>query len=183
MTETRIERDTMGEMILPADALYGAQTQRAVENFPISGEPMPAEFIHALGWSSSPRRGSTASWGCLTPDVAEAIEKARARSGRRRAGRRVPDRRLPDRLRHLVEHERQRGDRRCRLGRAGPAGPPQRPRQPRPVVERRDPDRAPRRRGAGDRARAAPGAPVPAGDARPQRRTSSTTWSRSAAPT
>ena len=49
MTETRIERDTMGEVILPAAALYGAQTQRAVENFPISGQSMPAEFIRALG--------------------------------------------------------------------------------------------------------------------------------------
>src|SRR5215218_5383707 len=49
MTETRIERDTMGEMVLPAGALYGAQTQRAVENFPISGQAMPAEFVRALG--------------------------------------------------------------------------------------------------------------------------------------
>ena len=40
MADTRVERDTMGEMLLPADALYGAQTQRAVENFPVSGEPM-----------------------------------------------------------------------------------------------------------------------------------------------
>ena len=37
--ETRVERDTMGEVVLPADALYGATTQRATENFPISGEP------------------------------------------------------------------------------------------------------------------------------------------------
>ena len=45
----RIERDTMGEMRVPGDALYGAQTQRAVENFPISGLRLPPEFIHALG--------------------------------------------------------------------------------------------------------------------------------------
>ena len=37
MDETRVERDTMGEVVLPADALYGAQTQRAVENFPDLG--------------------------------------------------------------------------------------------------------------------------------------------------
>mgnify|MGYP001449021507 CR=1 FL=1 len=45
----RIEKDSMGELRVPADALYGAQTQRAVENFPISGLPMPRGFIRALG--------------------------------------------------------------------------------------------------------------------------------------
>lgn len=49
MTEFRIERDTMGEMRVPAEALYGAQTQRAVENFPISGLRMPRAFLQALG--------------------------------------------------------------------------------------------------------------------------------------
>ena len=46
---TRIERDSMGELAVPADALYGAQTQRAVQNFPISGLTIPPAFIHALG--------------------------------------------------------------------------------------------------------------------------------------
>ncbi len=46
---TRIEKDTMGEMTVPADALYGASTQRAVENFPISGRPVPAPVIRAYG--------------------------------------------------------------------------------------------------------------------------------------
>ena len=45
---TRIERDSMGEMEVPADALYGASTQRAVLNFPISGTPMPRRFLRAL---------------------------------------------------------------------------------------------------------------------------------------
>ena len=45
----RTERDSMGEMEVPDDALYGASTQRAVENFPISGERMPRELIHAYG--------------------------------------------------------------------------------------------------------------------------------------
>src|SRR3954465_10809413 len=45
----RVERDTMGEMRVPADALYGAQTARAVENFPISGRRFPRSFIRALG--------------------------------------------------------------------------------------------------------------------------------------
>jgi fumarate hydratase class II len=49
MTDFRVERDSMGEVRLPAQAYYGAQTQRAVENFPISGQPLPNELIHALG--------------------------------------------------------------------------------------------------------------------------------------
>jgi fumarate hydratase class II len=49
MSEFRIERDSMGEVRVPARAYYGAQTQRAKENFPISGQPLPAALIHALG--------------------------------------------------------------------------------------------------------------------------------------
>lgn len=49
MTDYRVERDSMGEVRLPAQAYYGAQTYRAVENFPVSGQPLPAELIHALG--------------------------------------------------------------------------------------------------------------------------------------
>ena len=47
--EFRIEHDSMGELKVPADALWGAQTQRAVENFPISGLTMPRAFIRAMG--------------------------------------------------------------------------------------------------------------------------------------
>jgi fumarate hydratase class II len=49
MTQFRVERDSMGEVQVPAQAYYGAQTQRAVENFPISGWPLPPALIHALG--------------------------------------------------------------------------------------------------------------------------------------
>ena len=49
MSGFRTERDSMGELQVPEDALYGAQTQRAVDNFPISGIAMPAAFIRALG--------------------------------------------------------------------------------------------------------------------------------------
>lgn len=49
MSEMRTERDSMGEVQVPAQAYYGAQTQRAVENFPISGWTLPREMIHALG--------------------------------------------------------------------------------------------------------------------------------------
>ncbi|MBT2311777.1 class II fumarate hydratase [Pseudomonas fluorescens] len=48
MSNTRIERDSMGELQVPMGALYGAQTQRAVDNFPVSGQRMPAQFIRAL---------------------------------------------------------------------------------------------------------------------------------------
>lgn len=49
MSEFRTERDSMGEVRVPANAYYAAQTQRAVENFPISGWPLPGDLIHALG--------------------------------------------------------------------------------------------------------------------------------------
>lgn len=47
--DDRIERDSMGEVRVPKTAYYGAQTQRAVENFPISGTGFPPTFIHTLG--------------------------------------------------------------------------------------------------------------------------------------
>ena len=47
--ETRIEKDSMGEMAVPKDALYGASTQRAVLNFPVSGYRFSRPFIRALG--------------------------------------------------------------------------------------------------------------------------------------
>jgi fumarate hydratase, class II len=49
MPDFRIERDSMGEVRVPARAYYGAQTQRAIENFPISGQTLPPALIHALG--------------------------------------------------------------------------------------------------------------------------------------
>src|SRR6266849_226600 len=57
MADYRIERDTFGEIRVPADRLWGAQTQRSLENFRISGERMPMELIRALAlvkrWQSS----------------------------------------------------------------------------------------------------------------------------------
>ena len=49
MTEFRIEKDSMGDVKVPAQAYYGAQTQRDVANFPISHMPLPKKLIHALG--------------------------------------------------------------------------------------------------------------------------------------
>ncbi|UZD66457.1 class II fumarate hydratase [Marinobacter sp. AN1] len=48
MSDTRIEKDSLGEVRVPTNALWGAQTQRAVDNFPVSGQPMPAGFIDAV---------------------------------------------------------------------------------------------------------------------------------------
>jgi fumarate hydratase class II len=50
MSDFRTERDSMGEVHVPATAYYGAQTQRAVDNFPISGQGLASELIHAIGW-------------------------------------------------------------------------------------------------------------------------------------
>jgi fumarate hydratase class II len=73
---TRIERDTMGEMTVPADALFGASTQRAVENFPVSGRPVPAEVVHAFGHLKAACARVNCDLGKLAPDAAEAIIKA-----------------------------------------------------------------------------------------------------------
>jgi fumarate hydratase class II len=72
----RIERDSMGELEVPEHALWGAQTQRAVENFPISGMPMPRPFIAALGLVKWAAAGANAELGLLKSDKAIAIRKA-----------------------------------------------------------------------------------------------------------
>ncbi len=72
----RIERDTLGEVRVPADALYGAQTQRAVENFPISGLRFPRAFIRALGLIKSAAARVNGQIGQLPPDLAASIAKA-----------------------------------------------------------------------------------------------------------
>jgi fumarate hydratase class II len=74
--ETRIERDSMGEMEVPADALYGASTQRAVLNFPISGEGMPRRFLRALALIKLAAAETNAGLGLLDPDLARAIAGA-----------------------------------------------------------------------------------------------------------
>jgi fumarate hydratase class II len=73
-SDYRIERDSMGELELPAAALWGAQTQRAVNNFPISGLPMPPAFIRALGLIKWAAARSNRELGLLAEDVAAAIE-------------------------------------------------------------------------------------------------------------
>jgi len=72
----RTERDSMGELNVPADALWGAQTQRAVENFPISGLAMPRQFIAALGLVKWAAAGANSELGLLKTDKAKAIQNA-----------------------------------------------------------------------------------------------------------
>ena len=74
--EFRIERDTMGEVRVPAAALYRAQTQRAVENFPISGLPIDPALIAALGLIKGAAAQTNAQLGVLSAERAAAIDKA-----------------------------------------------------------------------------------------------------------
>ncbi len=76
--EFRIEKDSMGEMRVPAAVLYGAQTARAVENFPISGFRFPRNFIRALGLIKKHAARTNAELGLLEPALAKAIEQAAA---------------------------------------------------------------------------------------------------------
>jgi fumarate hydratase, class II len=72
----RIERDSLGELKVPADALWGAQTQRAVENFPLSGLKMPRDFIRALGLIKWAAATSNLELDALDAKRAAAIQKA-----------------------------------------------------------------------------------------------------------
>jgi len=73
---TRTEKDSLGEMKVPADALYGAQTQRAVENFPISGQRFGRRFIQALGWIKKAAAEANVELGTLDPEVGKAVVEA-----------------------------------------------------------------------------------------------------------
>src|SRR5262249_38597720 len=79
-TETRgrmrVERDSMGDVEVPADALYGASTQRAVINFPISGQRFPRRFIRAQALIKRAAAEVNAELGLLDPVRAEAIGAA-----------------------------------------------------------------------------------------------------------
>jgi len=70
---TRIEHDSMGELAVPMDALWGAQTQRALQNFAISGIRLPRPFIHALGLLKAAAASANASLGQLDAERADAI--------------------------------------------------------------------------------------------------------------
>jgi len=72
----RIEKDSMGGLKVPEDALWGAQTQRAVDNFQISGLPMPRQFIAALGLVKWAAAGANSELGLLKSEIAVEIQAA-----------------------------------------------------------------------------------------------------------
>jgi fumarate hydratase class II len=74
----RIEHDTMGEVRVPRNALYQAQTQRAIENFPISGTPIEPAVVHALGQIKGAAARVNDQLGVLSPEIAERIVAAAA---------------------------------------------------------------------------------------------------------
>jgi fumarate hydratase, class II len=76
MTDDRVEHDSMGEVHVPAGARWGATTQRAVENFPISGQRIDPELIHALGRIKAAAASANAALGVLDADTAGAIRAA-----------------------------------------------------------------------------------------------------------
>jgi aspartate ammonia-lyase len=76
MTTTRVERDPLGEKAVPASALYGIQTLRAAENFPVSGlKPLPA-FVDAVIWIKRSAAMVHKQTGRLEPRLADAIVRA-----------------------------------------------------------------------------------------------------------
>ena len=72
----RIEKDSMGELNVPAEALYGAQTQRAINNFPISDEAMPEAFIRSLIMIKAAAARANEKLDCLSPELSQAIQNA-----------------------------------------------------------------------------------------------------------
>jgi len=76
VSEFRIEKDSLGEMKVPANAYYGAQTARAVENFPISGLVLPRRFIYALGLVKRACTRANIDSGDLEPRIGNAIVQA-----------------------------------------------------------------------------------------------------------
>jgi fumarate hydratase class II len=76
MNETRIETDTFGEIVVPADRLWGAQTQRSRENFRIGGERIPLPVVHALGIIKRAAARVNSRLGLLDPRLADAIADA-----------------------------------------------------------------------------------------------------------
>ena len=133
----RVEQDLLGEKQIPADAYYGVQTARALENFQISGIPIShyPEFIEALRHRQARRRAGEQRRR-RPPEGQAGADRARLQGGHRRASTATSSRStVPGRRRHLDQHERQRGARQRRAGARGapegrlpvprPARPPQ----------------------------------------------------------
>ena len=112
----RTERDTFGPIEVPADRLWGAQTQRSLEHFRISSEKMPRELIRALLLVKRAAARVNLELGALPERTRQGDHRRRRRGARRAARRRVSARRVADGVGHADEHERQRGARQPRVG-------------------------------------------------------------------
>ena len=76
MADTRIEKDSLGEIEVPAGAYYGAQTERARRNFPVSGLTLPKRFIAAVALIKGEAAAVNAELGSVPAEIAEAIRQA-----------------------------------------------------------------------------------------------------------
>ncbi len=189
MPEQRIESDSLGEIEVAADAWWGAQTERARRNFPVSGLRFPRRFIAALGTIKGECAAVNGEMGIVAPELAAAIEAAAAE---------VADGELDD---HFPLDVFQTGSgtstnmnaneviaNRAIASLGGEVGS-KRPVHPNDHVnlgqslERRLPDRDPRRRRRGDRRASSSRRCDRLHSSLARRRASSTTSSRSAAPT
>ena len=153
---TRLERDLLGEQAVPADAYYGVQTARGLENFHISGVQLRLypDLIKAFAMVKQAAARANFDCGQFSREILPGIEGACAGNHRRKAPRSVPARRVPGRRRHIDEHERQRSDRQSRPRADGaqerrvPVLRSARSRERVAVDQRRVPDVAARRHGA-----------------------------------
>ena len=154
MTEKRIERDSMGEFEVPVDAYYGAQTMRAVVNFPISDLRFPRSFIRALANVKLAAAHTNADLGLLDSDISAAI----AAAAQEIAEGKLDSEFVVDIFQtgsgtstnmNANEVISNRGHRdQGRSDRLAHPCPPERPREPGTVLQRRHTDRdAPRRAG------------------------------------
>ena len=97
----RIERDSMGEVKVPSEAYYGAQTQRAVENFPVSGIGFPRQFIRALATVKYAAASANEELGLTGSASCQRYATSRRRGHGRKARRSICCRYFSDRLRHV----------------------------------------------------------------------------------
>ena len=111
MTEYRIEKDSLGEVQVPAEAYYGAQTQRAINNFHISGLRPWRAFIWSMATIKRAAAEVNRDLGLLDRSIADGDRASRAGGDRRQVGRSIPRRSVSGGRGHQPQHERQRGDR------------------------------------------------------------------------
>jgi len=107
MADFRIETDSMGEINVPAEHYWGAQTQRSIQNFPIgvSRFRWQSPIISALGTLKRAAAQANAELGQLPQDIADLIVRAADEVIEGKLDGEFPPRGVPDRLGHAVEHE------------------------------------------------------------------------------